>query len=290
LKKGGTEFPAEVAVVRIRSEGAPVFTGYIRDITERRQAAEAELLRREKDATEDANRELEAFSYSIAHDLRAPLRGISGFTGAFLEDHGGNLDDQAKEPLRRVTASAERLGYMIDALLSLARLSRTELQRQTIDLSEMALQVVEDLRATEPKRTVDFVVADRIMGRGDPQLLRAVLENLLGNAWKFTQRTQGARIEFGCSVLPDAIHYYVRDNGAGFNVKYANKLFLPFQRLHSVEQFEGSGVGLATVGRIVRRHGGRVWAEGKENEGATFQFTLPEGPSRTGGVSWIPER
>lgn len=290
IRKNGGVFPAEVAVVRIRSQGAPYFTGYIRDITERRQAAEAEFLRREKEAAEAANRELEAFSYSVAHDLRSPLRGISGFSGALLDDYGDKLDENGKALIYRVTASAERMGHIIDALLSLARLSRTQVRRETVNLTLIARTIAEHLRATEPKRNVEFVVSDGIVARGDPSLLRAVLENLLENAWKFTNKRDHARIEFGCSAEPGALHYYVRDNGAGFDMAYAGRLFTPFQRLHSMDQFEGTGVGLATVQRIILRHGGRVWAESKENEGTVFQFTLPAEPSSTGGAPWIPAR
>ncbi len=284
LRKDGSEFPAEVAVVRIRSEGAPVFTGHIRDISERRQAAEAELLRREKDAAEAANRELEAFSYSVAHDLRAPLRGINGFSAALLEDYGHTLDDGAKALLRRVTSSTERMGHIIDALLSLARLSRFEVRHEIVDLTSAAQAVIEHLRAAEPERSVEFVVPDGVVARGDPHLLRVVLENLLGNAWKFTRKRADARIEFGRAPSPEGVRYFVRDNGAGFDMAFSDKLFAPFQRLHSPSQFEGDGVGLATVQRIVRRHGGRVWAEGKEDAGAVFHFTLPGDPPRISGM------
>ena len=275
LTKSGTEFPAELAVVRIRSEGPAVFTGYIRDITERRQAGEAEALRREKEAAQAANRELEAFSYSVAHDLRAPLRGINGFSGALLEDHGPELHEDAKAHLHRIIAASERMGHIIDALLSLARVSRAELRRETVDLTVLARAVMQQLRATEPRRSVELVATDGVSATGDSRLLRAVLENLLGNAWKFTRGQPHARIELGCTLVADAMHYYVRDNGAGFDMTYASRLFNPFQRLHSTREFEGTGVGLATVQRIILRHGGRVWAEGKVAEGATFHFTLP---------------
>jgi signal transduction histidine kinase len=230
---------------------------------------------REKEAAEAANRELEAFSYSVAHDLRAPLRGINGFSIALLEDYGDTLDAGAKVLLRRVTTSAERMGHIIDALLSLARLSTFELRHETVDLARMARAIVEQLRAAEPGRSVQLVAPETVLARGDPRLLRAVLENLLGNAWKFTRKRADGRIELGAAPSPEGMRYFVRDNGAGFDMAFADRLFAPFQRLHSVDQFEGTGVGLATVQRIIRRHGGRVWAEGKEHQGATFQFTLP---------------
>lgn len=280
MRKDGTEFPAEVAVVRILSEGEPVFTGYIRDITERRQAAEAELLRRENEAALAANRELEAFSYSIAHDLRAPLRGMSGFSDALLEDYGDKLDEGGRDMLQRVSTGAKRMGELIDALLALGRLSRTEPRRESVDLTQLARAVLDELRASDPKRTADVVVDDGLTVTGDPKLLRAVLENLLGNAWKFTRDRSPARIELHRTTKDGAVAYSVHDNGAGFKPEYAHRLFTPFQRLHSAAQFEGTGIGLATVDRIIRRHGGRVWADGAEEGGATFYFTLPEQPNK----------
>jgi PAS domain S-box-containing protein len=276
LRKDGSEFPAEVAVVRIRSAGSPVFTGYIRDITERRQASEAEYLRRERDAIKAANRELEAFSYSVAHDLRAPLRAISGFSGALLEEYESALDASARAYLHRIVAAGDRMAKMIDALLSLARLSRAELRREVVNLTEMGRSVMDHLRASEPERSVEFVAEDGLFAHGDPQLLRAVLENLLGNAWKFSQKTPRAHIELGSDGPPgERVSCYVRDNGAGFDMTFAQRLFTPFQRLHSDTEYEGTGVGLATVQRIVERHGGKVWADAEENHGATFHFTVP---------------
>jgi PAS domain S-box-containing protein len=285
MRKGGAEFPAEVAVVRIDTESAPLFTGYVRDITERRQAAEAELLRREKEAADAANRELEAFSYSVAHDLRAPLRGISGFSGALLEDYGDKLDEGGRALIARVMASTKRMGLLIDALLALARLSRTEVRHEVVNMTEAARSIIEQLRVSEPSRSVEFVATDGITAIGDPQLLRSVLENLLSNAWKFTKNLPHARIELGCAAQPDAIQYYVRDNGAGFDMRFAHRLFSPFQRLHATADFEGTGVGLATVQRIIHRHGGRVWAESEESAGATFHFSLPEA-APTKGTAW----
>jgi two-component system sensor kinase FixL len=277
VRRDGTEFPADVAIVRIRSEGNPVFIGYIRDITERRQAAEAEMLRRAKEAAEEANSELEAFSYSVAHDLRSPLRAINGFSSLLLMDASDKLDDDARAHLTRITAAAERMGQLIDALLGLARLTRMEPRREAVDLTELATKVVEQLREADPSRTVDFVAAGGLVERADPQLLRALLENLLGNAWKFTSKTSQARIEFGCDEARDVAAYYVRDNGAGFDMAQVGELFAPFRRLHSSKDYEGTGIGLATVQRIVRRHGGRVWAESVKGEGATFRFTLLAG-------------
>jgi PAS domain S-box-containing protein len=280
MRKDGIEFPAEVAIVPILSDGPPIFTGYIRDITERRRAAESEMLRREKDAAESANAELEAFSYSVAHDLRAPLRAVTGYGGTLLEDHGHCFNDDAKRQLERILSAGVRMCQIIDSLLALARLTRTELHRQTVDLSAMVRSIVDQMRSAEPERHIDLVTPGELVVRGDPQLLRVLLENLLSNAWKFTRQEPRARIELGTTLVDERRAYFVRDNGAGFNMEYAAKLFTPFQRLHSSEQFEGTGVGLATVQRIVRRHGGRVWAEGTEraggsqSHGATFYFTL----------------
>jgi PAS domain S-box-containing protein len=289
-RKGGAEFPAEVAVVRIRSEGPAVFTGYIRDITERRQAAEAELLRRAKEAAEEANTELEAFSYSVAHDLRAPLRAINGFSTALIDDLGGKLESEAKDYLERIGAGARRMGELIDTLLELARLTRTAPRREPVNLTELAKNVVARLRAADPKRMVEVVVTDGLEVEGDPQLLRILLENLLGNAWKFTSKRRAARIEFGREHVDGTIAYYVRDNGAGFEMEHVGKLFAPFRRLHAAAEFEGTGIGLATVQRIVRRHGGRVWAEGAEDQGATFRFTLSLGSQQAGGRLWMPTK
>jgi signal transduction histidine kinase len=197
-----------------------------------------------------------------------------------LEDQHAKLDDEGRDYLHRIASGAERMGELIDALLALSRLSRTALHRQPVDLTRMADTIVGQLRSTQPERVVEFVNEAGVVAHGDPPLLRAALENLLGNAWKFTSTRPGARISFGAASSERAEAegervYYVRDNGAGFDMAYANKLFVPFQRLHSGDEFAGTGIGLATVQRIVQRHGGRIWAEGAVNRGAEFQFTLP---------------
>jgi PAS domain S-box-containing protein len=277
VRKDGTRIPVLVGAATL-DDGSGENIAFILDLRERKRAEaavrEAELLRREKDAVEEANRELEAFSYSVAHDLRAPLRGIHGFSAAIIEDHGDRLDEGAKLLLGRVMAGAERMGQIIDALLGLARLSRFEARRETVDLAAMGRAILDQLRASEPDRAVELVAPDRMIARGDPQLLRVVMENLLGNAWKFTRHRPRARIELGGTPSEDGQRYFVRDNGAGFDMAFADKLFAPFQRLHTAEEFEGSGVGLATVYRIVRRHGGRVWVDAAIDRGATFEFTL----------------
>ena len=223
-----------------------------------------------------SNQELEAFSYSVAHDLRAPLRGIHGFSTALLEDFGDTLDDGAKAFLNRIRAAADRMAELIDALLALSRVSRAELRREEVNLSRMADAVMRQLRASQPERHVEFVNPPEIVASGDAPLLNVLLENLLGNAWKFTGGRPLARIEFGSVQKDGATVYYVRDDGAGFNMAYGDKLFAPFQRLHSGHEFPGTGIGLATVQRVVRRHHGRVWAEAVVAQGATFFFTLSD--------------
>ncbi|MBX3187083.1 MAG: PAS domain S-box protein [Labilithrix sp.] len=273
-RKDGTVFPAEIAVVRIRTQGAPLFTGYIRDITDRRRAAEAEVHRRAKEAAELANAELETFSYSVAHDLREPLRGMSGFATVLREDYGDALDATARSHLDRISASAQRMAAIIDALLALARLTRTPVLRETVDLTAMARAVAEQLRRAEPARAVDVVVTEGLSVDADPQLLRALLESLLGNAWKFTRRRTAARVELGHEEAGNARVFFVRDNGAGFDMTLVDRLFAPFRRLHARDEFDGAGLGLASAQRIVRRHGGRIWAVGGIDEGSTFYFTL----------------
>ena len=223
---------------------------------------------------EGANRELEAFSYSVSHDLRSPLRSIEGFAQILLEDHAQGLDEEARGYLRRVRAASRRMALLIDDLLDLSRVTRSSLTRQMVDLSALAREIAAEIEKSQPDRSVRFVIADGLAVRGDPRLLRVLLENLLGNAFKFTQREREATIEFGAVTRDGGVAYYVRDNGVGFDEAYATKLFGAFQRLHGSEDFEGTGIGLATVQRIVQRHGGKAWAEGAVGKGATFFFTL----------------
>lgn len=223
---------------------------------------------------EAANKELEAFCYSVSHDLRAPLRGIDGFSQALLEDYGSKLDSSARDFLQRIRAGTQRMGVLIDDLLNLSRFTRIEMLREVADLSEIGRAVVAGLRESHPRSDVEIVIAPQLRGEGDPRLMRVVLENLLGNSWKFTSKKSNARIEFGKTDNNGSSAFYVRDNGAGFDPAYSARLFGAFQRLHGITEFPGSGVGLATVQRIIHRHGGRVWAEGAVGEGATFYFTL----------------
>jgi light-regulated signal transduction histidine kinase (bacteriophytochrome) len=245
----------------------------VRDITERRRAEGA--LAHAKDAAESANRELEAFSYSVAHDLRAPLRGMNGFAQVLLDTYRDKLDADGKDWLQEITLNAGKMGALIDGLLALARLSRSELHREPVDLSSVARDAAGELSRVEPDRVVEVVVQGGLTADVDPPLVRALLENLLGNAWKFTSKVSAARIELGATEKDGAATFFVRDNGAGFDMAYASKLFAPFQRLHTVDEFPGTGIGLATVQRIVHRHGGRIWAEAAVDGGATFYFTFP---------------
>ena len=223
-----------------------------------------------------ANKDLEAFSYSVAHDLRAPLRSIDGFSQVLVEDYAGQLDEPGKDHLNRVRAATQRMGHLIDDMLALARVTRAEMRRATVDLSALAADVLAELQKSEPERKVDCRIEPDLVASGDAQLLRVVLANLLGNAWKYTARQPHPRIEFGALRNADgAPTYFVRDNGAGFDMAYAGKLFGVFQRLHTLAEFPGTGVGLATVQRIVHRHGGQVRGEGMPDQGATFSFTLP---------------
>lgn len=267
----------------------------IEDDTERRNARDqlrrlnAELEDRVTERTRElktaneqllaANRELEAFCYSVSHDLRAPLRAVDGFSQEILESHADQLDEQGRHYLNRVRAGVQRMGQLIDDLLKLSRITRVEMHRKSIDLSAMAERIVAELREQSPERHVSFTAESGLRGVGDPSMIRIVLENLLANAWKFTSGKTEAWVHFGLEEGEepngDAV-FFVRDNGTGFDPKYGHKLFGAFQRLHSDSDFPGTGIGLATVQRIIHRHGGRVGAEGRLDEGATFYFTLPE--------------
>ncbi|KKL96930.1 hypothetical protein LCGC14_1839560 [marine sediment metagenome] len=268
---------------------APVVdAGYVnlygRNITERKQVDEElakhryhleELVEQRTGELATVNKELESFGYSVSHDLRAPLRGMVGFSHALLEDYEDKLDEQGKQYLSRIAVGGKLMAQLIDDILNLSRVARSQMQRETVDLSTAAREVAARLREDQPERKVEFVIADGLAAEGDRRLLDVVLANLLGNAWKFTGGHPTATIEFGVTDVENERVYFVRDDGAGFDMAYADKLFGAFQRLHSEEEFPGTGIGLATVQRIVRRHGGRAWAEGEIDKGATFYFTLP---------------
>jgi PAS domain S-box-containing protein len=276
-RKDGQDIDVSVTISPIRdSRGSLVGASKVaRDISDRKRAEEA--LARAKEAAETASQEFEAFSYSVAHDLRAPLRGIDGFSQALLEDYGPRLDAEGKRYLAQVRQSAQHMAQLIENLLKLARVTQSDLSRERVDLTGVAAAVVRRLQASQPEREVEVVVHDALMASGDGRLLEIVLENLLGNAWKFTRQCEQPRIEFGFDRQDGRSAFFVRDNGAGFDMTHAAKLFGVFQRLHTTQEFEGTGIGLATVQRIIRRHGGRAWAEGDVGRGATFYFTLEEG-------------
>lgn len=221
-----------------------------------------------------ANAELEAFSYSVSHDLRAPLRGIDGFSQALLDEAGERLNETEIGYLKRVRTAAQRMAQLIDDLIELGRVGRTELKRSRVDLSAIARQFAEELQRNDPQRRVQFEIQDGMVMNADAGLMRIIMDNLLGNAWKFTANTAAAHIQVGSNTVRDNVIYFVRDNGAGFDMAYATKLFQPFQRLHRVDEFTGTGIGLATVRRIIERHGGHVSADGVVGEGATVRFTL----------------
>jgi PAS domain S-box-containing protein len=253
--------------------------GMSRDITKYKQGEEAirQLntdLNRRTIELEAVNKELEAFSYSVSHDLRAPLRAIDGFSQALLEDYLEQLDETGRDHLQRVRAATQRMGQLIDDMLNLSRITRSELRRQPVNLSALVATIAWELRQTQLERQVEFIIAPGVTVEGDPHLLHIALENLINNAWKFTQKQFQAIIEFGVSQDNNQLTYFVRDNGVGFDMAYVNKLFAPFQRLHARHEFEGTGVGLATVQRIIQRHGGQLWVEATVGQGATFYFTL----------------
>jgi len=285
LPDGAEKVVHEQGEVTFDPSGKPLkMSGTVQDITERKRAEDevrklaAELEERVARRTaqlEAANSELEAFSYSVAHDLKSPLRIISGFSQMLLKDYSERLDTTGADYLRRLHAASHRMGQLIDALLKLSQVMKAEMRSERVYLSGMARAIAADLRRVQPERKAEFVIEENLSAQGDSGLLRIVMENLVGNAWKFTGKRDVARIEFGSAGERDGrTVFFVRDNGAGFEMKYAEKLFDPFQRLHGPDEFPGTGIGLATVSRIIQRHGGEIWAEGEKDRGAAFYFTL----------------
>jgi light-regulated signal transduction histidine kinase (bacteriophytochrome) len=257
--------------------------GTTQDITERKHYDQAlkqlneELEQRVKQRTHDlrvANRELESFAYSVSHDLRAPLRAIEGFSSLLEKEYVPQFDERGKDYFRRVRGGATRMGILIDDMLKLSKISRQEMHRELVDLSALVREAAEDLQGAEPERKVEWDTAPHVTAHGDQGLLRVVVQNLIGNAWKYSSKHATARIEFGVAEWNGRPAFFVRDNGDGFDMNHADKLFGAFQRLHSPIEFPGTGIGLATVKRIVHRHGGEVGAVGKTGAGATFYFTL----------------
>jgi PAS domain S-box-containing protein len=274
-RKDGRDIHVSITSSPMRNAAGDVvgISKVARDITQRRQAEEA--LARAKDAAEAASRELEAFSYSVAHDLRAPLRGMNGFAEVLLEDYADKLDADGRDCLQEIHDNAQKMGDLIDALLSLSRVTRNDWSPERVDLSALCRATAAQYAAADPQRKVNVVVQDHLEADMDLALARTLFDNLVGNAWKFTANRPCARIEFGALDMDGGRTLFLRDDGAGFEEAHARKLFAPFQRLHTIAEFPGTGIGLATVQRIVHRHGGRVWAEGKVGEGAVFYFTLP---------------
>ena len=284
IRKDGTRFWASVLLTALRGNGRHLgFAKVTRDMTERRLTEEKlrqlneELERRVQQRTADllaANSELEAFSYSVSHDLRAPLRALDGFSRLLLDTTRGKLNEQEQDYLRRIRNAAQRMAQLTDALLMLSRLTRRSIDPKPTDVSQLAGAVVSDLRQSAPNRDVEVVIAPGMQARVDARLARAAFENILRNAWKFTRDAPRPRIEVGTSDEDGETIFFVRDNGVGFDPALKAKLFVPFQRLHRAKDFEGSGIGLATASRIVQRHGGRIWADAAPGQGATFYFSF----------------
>jgi PAS domain S-box-containing protein len=296
LHKDGREFPIEVSTKPLAAEKGLVVTSAIRDITERKHV-EQQISKLNKELEhramelENANKELEAFSYSVSHDLRSPLQNIDSFSLILMEDYANQLDPEGLDYVQRLRGSCQHMEDIIDALLALSKMMRTELLVDHFDLSALANAVAADLKQKNPDRLVDWVIAEGLTAEGDAQLLRVVLENLFGNAWKFTANRPRARIEFG--ALPQsngAKTYFVRDDGAGFDMARASHLFTPFKRLHDQSEFRGTGIGLATVQRVIHRHQGKIWAEGVVEHGATFCFTLTGEAGESNGQNHHPAK
>jgi light-regulated signal transduction histidine kinase (bacteriophytochrome) len=272
LRKDGSVFPMDLGVTEASLANAKIFIGSVRDITELKQA-ELQIAERTHQL-EAANAELDAFAYSVSHDLRAPLRAMGGFAQALTEDYSNRLDGNALDYLQRIGKASQRMGRMIDDILNLSRTMRLDMNMTPVNLSAISEAILSQYREAEPDRKVAVIVAPDIVVRGDARLLEMVLRNLIHNAWKFSGNEPQSRIEFNSLQMDNQRVFFVRDNGAGFDMAYVDKLFGIFQRLHPKTEFEGSGIGLATVARLIRRHGGRVWGESVEFEGATFYFTV----------------
>ena len=286
--KDGATIPLEISLSPLRTGDGLLISTAIRDISEHKRL-ENELCRyrdhlealvaERTAALTIANEELERFSYSVSHDLRTPLRAIDGFSQALVDDYGNILDERAKSHLQRVRNAAQRMGWLIDDLLQLSRISRGKLKRERVNMSAMAKDAVKLLQETQPERLVDSKIAPGLKVYADKGLLRAMLDNLFDNAWKFTATQEHAHVEFGALKQDGQRVFYIRDNGVGFDMRHADQLFGAFQRLHRQAEFDGTGIGLATVQRIIHRHGGDIWAESAPGEGATFYFTLHDSPS-----------
>jgi PAS domain S-box-containing protein len=282
-RKDGSEFPVEISLSPLVTEDGTLMSSAIRDVTDRKEV-EAEL-RRHRDHLEELvdertvaltamNRELEAFSYSVSHDLRAPLRSLAGFSSALIEDHADALEEDARDYLIRIQRAAARMSTLLDGLLALSRVARGDFRREPVNLAAIAREIADDLHTSDPSREASFEIEEPLTASADARLVRVALENLMRNAWKFTSGKPEARIEVGSTTLDGQPAFFISDNGAGFDMAYEDKLFGAFQRLHGHDEFPGTGIGLATVQRIVHRHGGRIVPGAAVGEGATFTFTL----------------
>lgn len=279
----GTEIFIESHIIPIETDKGFILVSTANDITERKRNEE-EIKQQNEDLElkvlqctthlQAANKELEAFSYSVSHDLRAPLRSIDGFSQALFEDYFHLLDDQGKDYLKRIRSSVDMMSQMIGAMINLTRVNRVQINLEKVDISAMARSIVEEIRKTDQQRQVEFDIEPGLTDQADFALIKVVLQNIFENAWKFTSFQSITRIKFSSTKISGGKAYFIRDNGVGFNMEYATKLFAPFQRMHQTTEFPGAGMGLAIVQRIVHRHNGKIWVESKENEGTTFYFTL----------------
>lgn len=278
VRADGSEFPVKISLGFTSTPDGNLVIAIVQDLTilrEREKSIESLTKRMVRDAKlKEVNKELEAFSFSVSHDLRSPLRVVDGFSQILLEDYAPKLDAYGKDCLDRIRGAAQRMGQLIDDLLKLSRITRSELNERQVDLSAMAHEITDALMEFEPERHVEFVIKEDMIALGDAALLRIALENLLNNAWKFSAGRAPARIEIGQRDSDNVKIFYVKDNGAGFDMAYASNLFGAFQRLHNAKDFPGTGIGLATVQRVINRHSGRVWAEAEPDKGATIYFTL----------------
>jgi PAS domain S-box-containing protein len=273
-RPNGTQVVVSASSAPVRNSQGEITSviGIFEDITDRKKAEED--LKKYTHDLELANKELEAFSYSVSHDLRAPLRGIDGFSNVLLDDYRDKLDEQGQDYLDRIRKSSQLMSQLIDGILKLSRITRAEVHTEKVNLSNIVRSIAEEMKQSQPERKAEFIITPEIIAFGDKVLLEALLQNLLENAWKFTGKCQQTRIEFGTVQKDKVMVYYVRDNGIGFDMKYSDKLFKPFNRLHNQNEYQGTGIGLANVQKIVSRHGGRIWAESEISKGATFYFTL----------------
>ena len=283
--KDGTEFPVEISLSPFDSDEGMLVASAVRDVTERKQEQKElkqhryhlqELVNKRTAELQASNEELESYSYSIAHDLRTPLRAITSFSQILISSSKQKLDEEEFDSLERIVVAGKKMAELIDDILELSRITRSELHLATVNLSELGSDIVDQLKQAQPNKKVHWHIQDNLIVKGDSHLLEVALQNLLENAWKYTDITEEAEIEVGKQKIKNEVVYYVKDNGVGFDMNYSNNLFKPFHKLHTSKDIEGAGVGLATAQRVIQRHGGRLWAEAEKDHGATFYFSLPQ--------------